>query len=181
MEKFDIPGWDGRYQITKCGKVFSMPRTGKGPTSGGWLKLKKYKSSRSKKEYMKVRMCRSGKRFCPQVHRLMGETFLGLTADQEIDHINGDTTDNRLSNLRVCSRSQNAANIDRPVGPSGYRGVTFCKRTGKWMAQCTHKRKNHFLGRFDCPEEAAKAWDVKAAELHGEFAKLNFNHVHRVA
>ncbi len=98
----------------------------------------------------------------------------------QVDHIRtGDTLDNRESNLRVATVSQNAANRrKRADNTSGYKGVTFYPRNGKWMSQlCTRtdgRRSNRFLGYFDTPEEAARAYDTESIRVHGEFAHLNF-------
>ena len=96
-----------------------------------------------------------------------------LTKEDVVDHINHDPLDNHRHNLRLATRSQNAAN----VGPyanntSGYKGVDF--NQGKWRARITQHGKRHFLGTFDTAEEAARAYDSKALELFGEFASLNF-------
>lgn len=95
----------------------------------------------------------------------------------EIDHINGDSLDNRKENLRVASSSQNANNKVKlsPKNTSGYRGVTWDKHSQKWMAQIYKNNKRTNLGRFDTKEEAAKVFDSAAKKMYGEFhGKLNF-------
>jgi len=88
----------------------------------------------------------------------------------EIDHINHNKSDNRICNLRECTRSQNRANT-LPRGRCKYKGV--CLNGNKYQAQICHNNKQYFLGRFDTPELAALAYNAKAIELHGEFAYLN--------
>jgi len=87
---------------------------------------------------------------------------------KQVDHINGDTLDNRRSNLRVCTSKENSRNWIK----KGPRGITFSK--GKWVAQITVDYKNHNLGRFKDKEDAMRAYDVAAKLYFGEFAQLNF-------
>lgn len=61
---------------------------------------------------------------------------------------------------------------EQPTGKSGYRGV---RRHGRrYVARITWERKTHNLGTFPTAEEAARAYDAKARELHGTYALLNF-------
>lgn len=97
-----------------------------------------------------------------------------LKQNQEIDHINGNGLDNRKCNLRLCNRSENMMNQRIKKGTSQYKGVRWDK---KWRAQITYNKKQKHLGFFNNEIDAAKAYDKKAKELFGEFAKLNFNEV----
>ncbi len=98
-----------------------------------------------------------------------------------VDHINGDPLDNRKSNLRAVTRGQN--NMNRGANgthrgkptTSPYKGVSWDKRRNKWVSNIGHDYKLIYLGSFDVPEDAARAYDVKAKELHGEFAYQNFS------
>lgn len=94
---------------------------------------------------------------------------------QQVDHINGDGLDNRRSNLRLCSQSQNFAN--RRILPQRslpYRGVYYDKRRSNYFAAIKVNGKSYRLGTFTNPKDAALAYD-KAAQSHfGDFASLNF-------
>ena len=91
-----------------------------------------------------------------------------------VDHINGDKLDDRIENLRAADRYQNQANTSRRVNnKTGYKGVIEDKRTGKFMAKLMNKNKLYSLGSYNTAEEAAMAYDKKAIELQGEFARLN--------
>lgn len=93
-----------------------------------------------------------------------------------VDHINGDTLDNRLCNLRLCTYSENSANTMKKVGLSVYKGVSYdknTKRKKRWMARLEYKGKNITIGRFYTEDEAALAYNEKAFELWGEFCVLN--------
>ena len=100
-------------------------------------------------------------------------SFLLQTKGQ-VDHINSDTWDNRLENLRECSQRNNAKNRSKGLGTtSKYKGVTYVKSRGKWQATIMNNYRSVFIGRFDSEIDAALAYNVRAKELHGEFAKLN--------
>lgn len=94
----------------------------------------------------------------------------------EIDHINQNSLDNRLSNLREATRGQNNQNTKRKKNnKSGYKGVCRDKRGrgDKWLAQIMANGKRVILGRFETPQEAYNAYCAAAKEHHGEFARLS--------
>jgi len=102
------------------------------------------------------------------MHRLI----MDATNGQMIDHINGNGLDNRKENLRLCTNSQNQANRGaNKNSQSGLKGLRF--RYGKWQARIKFNRKEIHLGAFSSKTEAAKAYEEKAVEFFGEYAKTN--------
>ena len=96
--------------------------------------------------------------------------------EKNVDHCNGIRHDNRRSNLRVCTQSQNTANSGkRKTNKSGYKGVSIDRRNPnfKWVANLTKDYKHIYIGAFRTPKEAAIAYNIKALEEFGEFALLN--------
>jgi Demerecviridae HNH endonuclease len=91
----------------------------------------------------------------------------------EIDHINGDKTDNRLINLRLATRSQNMANARSSEGKSGFRGVSLDKRnlSNPWIAHIYKDRRKRHLGSYPTPELAHAAYCEAAQAMHGEFMR----------
>jgi hypothetical protein len=102
--------------------------------------------------------------------------------NQIIDHINGNGLDNRRSNLRIATLSQNNMNArKRKDGiTSQYKGVTFYKRTKRFFAQITINKKYICLGYFKSAFIAALAYDAEAIKLFGKYARLNFPSLGRI-
>lgn len=90
-------------------------------------------------------------------HRAAWVYMAGLPIPEEIDHKNRDAKDNRWENLRASDRSANSKNrsLNR-TSRSGFMGVSWHSRTGKWRATCKIDGVTHSMGYFSDPEEAAK-------------------------
>lgn len=90
------------------------------------------------------------------------------------DHIDRDKLNNRRSNLRLVSNAGNKMNVAiRADNTSGFRGVSWDKRSGKWEAHITVESRKRFLGYFNNAEDAARARDAEAFRLYGPVAFLN--------
>jgi hypothetical protein len=93
-----------------------------------------------------------------KAHRVIWAMKHGYWPPQEIDHINGDGTDNRLENLRAVSPRQNRRNQKTPkTNTSGVLGVYWCKPDRKWKAQIKIDGRKIHLGAFSTIEDAAEA------------------------
>lgn len=105
----------------------------------------------------------------------MHRIILGVTDPNiHVDHINGIGTDNRRSNLRLCSRSENGANRSATrVSSTGYKGVYCYNAKYGWVARIVHEGSSVYIGTFPTPEDAARAYNEAALRYHGEFARLN--------
>ena len=92
-----------------------------------------------------------------------------------VDHKNHDTLDNRESNLRLCTKSQNQCNHRqrRSSNTSGYTGVCFNKQRQRYGARIGFNHQYIHLGLFDTPEKAYAAYCEAAAQLHCEFSSAN--------
>jgi len=92
-----------------------------------------------------------------------------------VDHKNCDPLDNRRCNLRLATPTQNLANQRvRKDNTLGFRGVEFHKQSGKYRARIKSNGRLRQLGLYSTAEEAARAYDVAAVEVFGEFANPNF-------
>ena len=113
------------------------------------------------------------------LHRVMLDAPKGMV----VDHINRNGLDNRRSNLRLCTHKENMQNRRaNSKNSTGYKGVRLTKSGKKYIARVCQKLDGktveHYLGTYDTPEEAARAYDAKAIELFGEYASLNFPEEH---
>lgn len=91
-----------------------------------------------------------------------------------VDHINGCKLDNRKINIRLSTMSQNIANSIKTKNlTSKYKGVHWDSLNSKYVAQIMKDRRSVFLGRFESEYDAAIAYDSKAIELFGPFARTN--------
>ncbi len=110
-----------------------------------------------------------------QAHRVIWALQTGSWPTDQIDHIDRNPSNNKLSNLRPASNAQNNANKPASLkSRSAFKGVSWHIQNKVWQAQITQNRKCFYLGCFPSEIEAAKAYDAEAIKMHGEFANLNF-------
>lgn len=161
----DIPKWEGMYQVSNLGRVKSLKRK-------NVLKERIKKSCKGIYGYTHVILWKNSIGKTYKIHKLVQKSF--RMKDGQIDHINDIKHDNRLINLRTCTPSQNSANIKKHRGNSKYKGVHKLKNRDVWISLIYKNRKVYPLGRFKKEKEAAMAYDKAAANMFGEFARLNF-------
>lgn len=93
---------------------------------------------------------------------------------EEVDHVDRDRLDNRRSKLRVCTSSENKCNAPARISnTSGFKGVGWHIASLKWRAVIQVEGEHRHIGLFKSKEDAARAYNKAAAELHGEFAHQN--------
>lgn len=103
------------------------------------------------------------------MHRLITDA-----SEKWVDHENGDKLDNRRSNLRVCESRQNQGNRKiNANNTSGYKGVSFDRARGVWVAKIQIEGKTKYVGSSPDKHEAARLYNEKAIEVFGDFAKIN--------
>jgi len=91
-----------------------------------------------------------------------------------VDHRNRNGLDNRKENLRVCTSSENQANAIKPSDAKGrFKGVYFASAKGLYISRITFKGALLQLGAFKNEIDAAMAYNKKAIDLFGEFARIN--------
>ncbi len=110
-----------------------------------------------------------GRRRLTYLHRLIA----GPPDGMHTDHIDGDGLNNRRHNLRHATTAQNNKNLRTSISnTSGVKGVRWCKRDHRWVAQIAVDGRTRTLGYFASIEAAAAAYAAASAELHGEFGRL---------
>jgi hypothetical protein len=103
------------------------------------------------------------------MHRLIMDAPPGY----QVDHINGDTLDNRRSNLRLATPRQNQQNKSISIlNTSGFKGVQWDQRRGKWFARIRIEGRTTFLGYFALKDDAAAAYAHASKKYHGEFGRV---------
>ncbi len=118
-----------------------------------------------------------GRKKCLQMHRAIMEPPPGMV----VDHINGNRSDNRKKNLRICTRAQNMWNRNAnrnkfKVEKHGFKGIVKNKKPGlikKWRAGIQVNGARYCSRYYKTRKEAALAYNELAKKYHGEFARLN--------
>lgn len=102
------------------------------------------------------------------VHRVVWVISYGEFPDKFIDHINGNRSDNRLSNLREANKSENCTNC-RTNPNTGYKGIRFDERYQTYQVRLTKNGKTIHLGQARTIEEAVRIYNENVEKVHGEF------------
>lgn len=141
-----------------------------------WLNRWKWQSQKYKNGTYRATRCK----YFPHLKRgrsvYMSREILNAPKGLCVDHINHNPLDNRRCNLRLCTYSQNGGN-QLPINKkmtSNFKGVYQQKIQKRWESRIEFHRKKIYLGTFADEIDAAKAYDLKAKELFGEFALTNF-------
>jgi hypothetical protein len=102
-------------------------------------------------------------------HRLAWLYVTGAWPENQVDHENCNTDDNRFANLREATGTQNQGNRK---ARNGRKGITYHRRDGVWQAQITVNWKSIYLGQFKTEGEAMDAYRVAARKHFGDFARF---------
>lgn len=129
--------------------------------------------------YLIITIKTPSRRYLLRCHRICWLLYYGFWPNNLLDHINGNRSDNRISNLRLASNQQNQRNRKVRINSSSkYKGVSWHERNQKWQVYVGVNSKNTNLGYYNSEEEAARAYDKAAREHYGEYARLNFPEEH---
>lgn len=104
------------------------------------------------------------------VHRILWAMYHNEWPTGFLDHINRNPSDNRIANLRIATKQQNAANIDKPSKNNklGVKGVSIHAKTKKYRATISDNGKMIHLGLFTDIENARMAYVAASNRIHGE-------------
>ena len=164
----DILGYEGLYQVSNLGRVYSLPKewvTGLGGVrshNGKILKL-----SIDTKGYLKVNLWNEGKQKTKRVHQLVAITFLNHELDGHkivVDHMNNNSLDNRVENLQLITNRENTSK-DKKRGSSQYVGVYWHKTYNKWISSIRINNIKVSLGYFIDEYDAHLAYQSKLKEI----------------
>jgi hypothetical protein len=120
-------------------------------------------------KYYKIKI--NGKRY--MLHRLAYYYITGIDpAENEVDHINGNSLDNRFENLRIATHADNGKNQKKPKdNTSGFKGVVWNKQKKKWQASIKVNNKRIYLGCYNTSEEASAAYQSAAENYFKDFKR----------
>jgi hypothetical protein len=151
------------------------------PDTGQFLRLLETRSAAGKAKVGNPAGSLSGERYLRigidgevfRAHRLAWFYMTGAWPENGVDHEDLDPTNNRWSNLRAATQSQNVANTSRRRdNTSGYKGVSKTP-AGKWAATIWVRQKRMHLGTFDTPHEAFDAYKLAAEKHFGKFSRAS--------
>ena len=107
-------------------------------------------------------------------HQFLHRLIINPPDGKLVDHIDGDKSNCRRENLRICTQKENNRNVGLTSNNrSGYKGVHWAADRGKWRSEITVDGKHIRIGSFETAEDAARAYDEYALFYFGEFAKTN--------
>lgn len=157
MEVFkDIVGYEGLYRISNTGRVKSLK----------YKKEKVLKSGINDKGYLKLNLLKDGEQKTKKIHQLVAMAFLGhIPCGHKIvvDHINNDKIDNSLDNLQLITNRENSSKDRKST--SKYTGVSWSKKSNKWIVHIQIDGKNRHLGLFKTELEASKRYELALKKL----------------
>jgi hypothetical protein len=158
MEEIDLEKF---LYCRKSGHFFGLRESGL-PTTGRPIRQKKGGY---------VVLDAGGKRV--YAHRAAWRIVYGEWPSSGIDHINGDKSDNRITNLRLATQAENMQNLRKPGrrNKSGFLGVSWDRVIGLWLAQITAGGINYQVGWYETPEEASAAYKREKMRLHPFYAE----------
>lgn len=99
------------------------------------------------------------------IREYLHRTIMGAKDGDIVDHINGDTLDNRKENLRLSNKVLNALNSDKVYSKSGYRNVTWSKQASKWHGTFIYEGKAYHCGYHNDAESAHKSVQSRKQEI----------------
>lgn len=132
------------------------------------------KGSYGREGYAKRDIYLGGGRKNMKLQHVWMHHLMDVPKGMSVDHINGDRLDNRRSNLRMCTNTQNQQNRKVQKSLSGFKGVSFKPKKKAWEARITVNGKTLYAGRSKDKVTTAIMYDEAAKKYFGVFARLNF-------
>ena len=157
----DVVGYEGLYEVSNLGRVYSLPKTGSGGHTGKLLKQLLVN------KYLRITLCRSNVFRISPVHRVVALAFVENKQNKPfVDHINGDKLNNRADNLRWCTIRENLNfdNVKRKTA-TGVKGVSVTRHNTYYYC-VEFKHKKYQSKYYKTIEEAKIAYDKHIEELH---------------
>lgn len=172
----DIPGYEGKYQVSNLGKVKSLTRYRKAlNNSNSLLQGRVLKPGRAKSGYLTVALSKNAKSKTFNVHQLVAIVFLNHKPNgikMIVDHKDNDKLNNSVENLQIITQRKNASKDQfRYNRSSDYPGVSWHKTRKKWYVSINDGYIRYNLGSFDDEYLAYLVYKNKLKELQDAKAK----------
>lgn len=171
-----IKGFEPFYRISTCGRVQTCRARGGRRTPdrvGKWRDLRQFATKLHRNHRcLQVYLYKNSIRVICTVHRLVYESFKGdISKELVIDHIDNDSLNNHLGNLRPATQAQNQINSkNKSRGIYKYKGNV----KNPYRSKISFNNKEYWLGRYATYEEAFEARKEAEIKFYGEFSnKLN--------
>jgi len=171
-----VDGYETEYSISTYGRVKALERiTRNGKNSIMTNKEKIMRYSIQNTGYYTIILTINGNKKNILIHRLMCINFIPNPDNKKcVDHIDGNKLNNKLENLRWATPSENLMNKKKKGNTTSiYKGVYCDKRTNKWISRVNINGTSMWYGTHNTENEAGIAYNNKAIELFGTFAKIN--------
>ena len=162
----EIPNFEG-YFADKDGQIFCNLKSSRNYNA----ELREVLPRNNGRSYMQVHLCKEGKKYNRYVHRLVYSAYYGeISRNIQVDHINGDKTDNRLENLRLCSCRKNCQFQNKKINSaSGEHNIYFDKNKKKYRVTFSINGRNKHFGAFKNLSDAI----LKRDEINLKIGEFN--------
>lgn len=165
----DIPGYEGLYQVSSDGIVRSLDRETKSSNNIAYkFKSRELSGYKDKRGYISVRLSKQGHVRTFKVHVLQALAFLNHKPQGNklvVDHINNVPWDNRIDNLQIITHRENLSK-DKRNCTSKFTGVSWHKRSKKWLVHIFKDGKVHHVGLFRDERKAAQAYQDELQKIN---------------
>ncbi len=173
----DIKGYEGFYQISNLGRVKRLKRMVNVNIKNVNLRTcaeRILKAVKKRDGYYQYHLCKKGVSKVKMSHQLVWDAFGTAKRNGrklQVDHIDNNKQNNRINNLQLLTPRQNITKYHQQRKTSSkYTGVYWDKKSNKWRAYITHKKKRTYLGYFTDEYEAHLAYQ-KALENSGKYTE----------
>lgn len=160
----DVVGWEGLYKVSNLGRVKSLPKLKKTPTTTFWTEERFIDGYEDKGGYLRVQLCRNGKSYHIALHRLVAEAFIGERKGLTINHKDENKKNNHADNLEYLTRADNiryGSGVRRSAENRRYNPLI-----GKAVNQ--YSLDGRFIRRYKSASLAAflNGWGECSSDIH---------------
>ena len=158
----DIPNYEGIYQVSSMGEIRSCDRIdGRGHNIKGKILVQ----APDKKGYKRISLFKDGIYHKLLVHRIVACSFLGENKNLDINHKDGNTSNNILSNLEWCTRSENLRHSYKVLGRSGVNKGRFNERNKSSKPISMYNLNGEYIRTFSCSREASRVLNIDQGSI----------------